>query len=105
MDDLEKMIEDCKVYIKAMGRLKVFGVSNDGEAVVLLERECEEYREKIEDLQKAVDELRNPVFVPCQELQIDNLVDLPEDMRDRVYMMDVNKDGSITLYFVMEDGE
>lgn len=30
---------------------------------------------------------------------------LPEDMRDRVYMMDVNKDGSVTLYFAVEDNE
>lgn len=105
MNGLKKILEDCKVYRKAIGRLKMFGVSNDGEAVVLLERECEEYRDKIKDLEKLVDELMDPAFVPCQELQSDNLVDLPEDMRDRVYMMDVNKDGSITLYFVTEDGE
>lgn len=83
----------------------MFGVSNDGEAVVLLERECEEYRDKIKALEKLVDELRDPVFAPCQELQSDNLVDLPEDMRDRVYMMDVNKDGSVTLYFAVGDDE
>lgn len=99
MDDLEKFFEDCKVYRKTMRRLKVFGVSNDSEAVVLLERECDEYREKIRRLEKLVEEIRNPVFLPVQEAEVKNVAieSLPEDMRDRVYMIEVNKDGTTRI--------
>ena len=99
MNDLEKFFEDCKEYKKVMGRMKVLGANNDQEAILLLNRECDEYREKIRRLEKLVEEIRNPVFLPAPESEVKNLAieSLPEDMRDRVYMIEVNKDGTTRI--------
>lgn len=107
MDDLEKFIEDCKEYKKAMRRMGVLGAKNDAEAVILLNRECDEYRDKIKRLEKLVEEIRNPVFLPAQEAEEKNLAieSLPEDMRDRVYMIEVNKDGTTRICFCTGEDE
>lgn len=100
MDDLEMFIEDCKEYKKVMGRMKVLGVKNDAEAVILLNRECDEYREKIRSLEKAIRELGDPVFIPSTEERICNecVAALPEDIQKRVHTVRIEPDGAVTMY-------
>ena len=104
MDDLEKFIEDCKEYKKAMRRMGVLGAKNDAEAVIILNRECDEYREKIRSLEKAMCELSDPVFTPLSEERIcgERVADLPEDMKKRVHTVMIEPDGTVTMYLDKE---
>ena len=104
MDDLEKFREDCKEYKKAIGRMKVLGAKNDAEAVILLNRECDEYREKIRSLEKAMCELSDPVFTLSPEERICNecVADLPEDMQKRVHTVRIEPDGAVIMYLDKE---
>lgn len=99
MNDLDKLFDGCKEYKRVMRRMNVLGASNEQEATLLLNRECDQYRDKIKRLEKLVEDIRNPVFLPMQEVEVKNLVieSLPEDMRDRVYMIEVNKDGTTRI--------
>ena len=101
LDKLDKFFDDCKEYKGVMHRMNVLGASNDQEAILLLNRECEQYRDKIKALEKLVDEISNPVFIPAQESEVKNIgiESLPEDMRDRVYMIEVNEDGTTRICF------
>ena len=87
MEDLEKFFEDCKEYKKVMSRMKVLGANNDQEAVLVLNRECDEYREKIRRLEKVIRELNDPVFIPTPEEKTcsECTADLPEDILRRVH--------------------
>ena len=100
MDDLEKFIEDCKEYKKVMRRMGVLGAKNDAEAVILLNRECDEYREKIRSLEKAMCELSDPVFTLSPEERIcsERVSDLPEDMQKRVHTVRIEPDGAVIMY-------
>lgn len=100
MDDLEKFFEDCKEYKKVMGRMKVLGANNDQEAVLLLNRECDEYREKIRSLEKIIRELSEPVFIPSREEKTcsECTTDLPEDILRRVHAVRIEPDGAVTMY-------
>ena len=100
MDDLEKFIEDCKEYKKVMRRMGVLGEKNDAEAVILLNRECDEYREKIRSLEKAMCELGDPVFIPSPEERTcsERVADLPEDILKRVHTVRIEPDGSVTMH-------
>lgn len=104
MDDLEKFIEDCKEYKKVMRRMGVLGAKNDAEAVILLNRECDEYREKIRSLEKAMCELSDPVFTLSPEERIcsERVADLPEDMQKRVHTVRIEPDGAVTMYLDKE---
>lgn len=104
MDDLEKFFEDCKEYKKVMSRMKVLGANNDQEAVLLLNRECDEYREKIRSLEKVIRELNNPVFIPTPEEKtcIECTADLPEDIFRRVHTVRMESDGTVTMYLYKE---
>ena len=100
MDDLEKFFEDCKEYKRVMGRMKVLGVKNDAEAVILLNRECDEYREKIRSLEKAIRELGDPVFIPSPEekTRSECTAHLPGDILRRVHTVRIEPDGALTMY-------
>ena len=100
MDDLEKFFEDCKEYKKVMGRMKVLGVNNDREAALLLNRECDEYREKIRSLEKAIYELDDPAFIPSPDEKMcsECMADLPEDILKRVHTIRIEPDGAVTMY-------
>lgn len=100
MDDLEKFFEDCKEYKRAMGRMKVLGAKNDAEAVILLNRECDEYREKIRSLEKAIREFDDPVFTPSPEERIcsECIAALPEDIQKRVHTVRIEPDGAVIMY-------
>lgn len=100
MDDLEKFIEDCKEYKKVMRRMGVLGAKNDAEAVILLNRECDEYREKIRSLEKAMCELSDPVFTtsPEEKTCSECIADLPEDILKKVHTVRIEPDGAVTMY-------
>lgn len=104
MDDLEMFIEDCKEYKKAMRRMGALGAKNDAEAVILLNRECDEYREKIRRLEKMIDELNDPVFIPSPEEKTcsECTADLPEDILKRVHTVRIELDGAVTMYLDKE---
>ena len=99
MNELDKFFDDCKEYKRVMHRMNVLGASNEQEAILLLNRECDQYRDKIKGLEKLVEEIRNPVFLPAQEVEVKNLAieSLPKDMRDRVYMIEANEDGTTRI--------
>lgn len=107
MDDLDKFFDDCKEYKRVMHRMNVLGASNEQEAILLLNRECDQYRDKIKSLEKLVDEIRHPVFIPVQEAEVKNVAieSLPEDIRDRVYMIEVNKDGTMRIFLCTGEEE
>ena len=73
MNELDKFFGDCKEYKRVMHRMNVLGASNEQEAIFLLNRECEQYRDKIKSLEKLVDEISNPVFIPAQEAEVKNI--------------------------------
>lgn len=100
MDSLDKFFEDCKEYKKVMGRMKVLGANNDAEAVLLLNRECDEYREKIRRLEKIIYESNDPVFIPSPEERTcsECTADLPEDILKRVHTVRIEPDGAVTMY-------
>lgn len=99
MNELDKFFDDCEEYKRVMHRMNVLGASNEHEAILLLNRECGQYRDKIKRLEKLVDEISHPVFIQAQEGEVKNMAieSLPEDMRDRVYMVEVNKDGTTRI--------
>lgn len=107
MNELDKFFDDCKEYKRVMHRMNILGASNEQKAILLLNRECDQYRDKIKMLEKLVEETRNPVFLPAQEVEVKNLAieSLPEDMRDRVYMIEVNKDGTTRICFCTGEEE
>lgn len=107
MNELDKFFNDCKEYKRVMHRMNVLGASNEQEAILLLNRECDQYRDKIKRLEKLVEEIRNPVFLPAQEVEVRNLSieRLPEDMRDKVYMIEVNKDGTTRIFLCTGEEE
>lgn len=100
MDDLDKFFEDCKEYKKVMGRMRVLGANNDQEAVLILNRECDGYREKIRSLEKTIYGLSDPVFIPSSEEKTCSgcTADLPEDILKRVHTVRIEPDGAVTMY-------
>ena len=104
MDDLEMFIEDCKEYKKVMRRMGVLGAKNDAEAVILLNREWDGYREKIRSLEKMIHELNDPVFIPSPEERTcsECIADLPEDIMKRVHTVRIEPDGAVTMYLDKE---
>lgn len=104
MDDLEMFIEDCKEYKKVMSRMKVLGAKNDAEAVILLNRECDRYRERIRSLEKIIYKSNDPVFIPSPEEKTcsECTADLPEDILRRVHSVRIEPDGTVTMYLDKE---
>ena len=80
--------------------LKIRLQKKDVEAGILLNRECDEYREKIRSLEKAMCELGDPVFTPSPEERIcsECSADLPEDILKRVHTVRIEPDGAVTMY-------
>lgn len=80
--------------------MKALGANNDQEAVILLNRECDGYREKIRSLEKKIYELNDTVFIPSPEERIcsERVADLPEDMQKRVHTVRIEPDGAVTMY-------
>lgn len=84
--------------------LKIRLQKKDVEAGILLNRECDEYREKIRSLEKAMCELSDPVFTLSPEERIcsECIADLPEDIMKRVYAVRIESDGAVTMYLDKE---
>lgn len=113
---MEKAIECLGKYEKAMIRLNRLGVKTDVEAIAHLENEIDYYREKIRSMEE-----RNNVradlkdafryatmsIMPAEatEAKMPILESIPKDMRDRVYSIEQNRDGDITVYFDTEGKE
>ena len=84
--------------------LKIRLQKKDVEAGILLNRECDEYREKIRSLEKAMCELGDPVFTTLPEERIcsERVADLPEDIQKRVHTVRIEPDGAVIMYLDKE---
>lgn len=52
MGDLRQFVEDCKVYHRAMDRMKTLGIHDEQKAIVYLQREIDQYRDKIRSMEE-----------------------------------------------------
>ena len=96
MGDLRQFVEDCKVYHRAMDRMKSLGIHDEQKAIVYLQREIDHYRYNIRGMEESVrfneDVKKNTHTANLFEC-------IPKDMRDRVYSIEQSADGNITVYF------
>ena len=54
MGDLRQFVEDCKVYHRAMDRMKTLGIHDEQKAIVYLQREIDQYRDKIRSMEESI---------------------------------------------------
>ena len=108
MLELEKILEELKRIKDGNRKEKLYAKyppnSKDQEAVILLNRECDGYREKIRSLEKMIYKLNDPVFIPSPEERIcsECIADLPEDILKKVHTVRIEPDGAVTMYLDKE---
>ncbi len=54
MDELKQFVEDCKVYHRAMDRMKSLGIHDEQKAIVYLQREIDQYIDKIRSMEESL---------------------------------------------------
>ena len=80
---------DCETYVRTMERLEKLGVKTDKEAVICLARELDFYRDKLMNLE--------------EQTMARALERIPQNMRDRISFIEHAADGSVTIYFDVEE--
>lgn len=80
---------DCETYVRTMERLEKLGVKTDKEAVICLARELDFYRDKLMNLE--------------EQTMARALERIPQNMRDRISCIEHAADGSVTIYFDVEE--
>lgn len=98
---------DCETYVRTMERLEKLGVKTDKEAVICLARELDFYRNKLRSLEgqtrarahAAMSVIPEEATEPCALI----LERIPQNMRDRISCIEHAADGSVTIYFDVEE--
>ena len=99
-DELKQFVEDCRVYHRAMDRMKVLGIHDEQKAIVYLQREIDQYRDKIRSMEERLrfdeDVTHTADLFEC----------MPKDMVDRILSIYVDSDGmSVTFDSCVERRE
>lgn len=96
MGDLRQFVEDCKVYHGAMDRMKALGIFDEQKAIVYLQREIDQYRDKIRSMEES---LRFNEDVK-KNTHTSNLFErMPKEMVDRITSMYMDSDGNVNVMF------
>lgn len=109
--------KDCASYQKAMVRLRRIGIKEDNEAVIYLQREVDNYRKLVEELEeeKAKNMCENGfdgiflndkgmLFARINDeggVEMPILKNMPKDLRDRINSIDLTADGNLSIHFNM----
>mgnify|MGYP005801662471 CR=1 FL=1 len=101
MDDLGKLNEDCKVYRKAMDRMKVLGIRDEQKAIVYLQREIDYYRDKIRSIEEIA---RSNEGVKKNTHTADLFRCMPKDMASRISSLYMDSDGNVSVMFGTNEG-
>ena len=96
MGDLRQFVEDCKVYHRAMDRMKVLGIHDEQKAIVCLQREIDQYRDKIRSMEESA---RFNEDVKKNTHTADLFECMPKDMVDRITSMYIDSDGNVNVMF------
>lgn len=95
MDDF-RLNEDCKVYHKAMNRMKVLGIRDEQKAIVHLQREIDYYRDKIRSMEEII---RSNEDAKKNIHTADLFRRMPKDMASRISSLYMDSDGNINVLF------
>lgn len=96
MGDLRQFVEDCKVYHGAMDRMKALGIFDEQKAIVYLQREIDQYRDKIRSMEESA---RFNEDVKKNTHTADLFECMPKDMVDRITSMYIDSDGNVNVMF------
>lgn len=96
MDEFGKFIEDCKVYRRAMDRMKVLGIRDEQRAIVYLQREIDHYRDKIRGMEEIA---RSNEGVKKNIHTADLFGRMPKDMASRISFLYMDSDGDVSVMF------
>lgn len=103
----EEFRADCESYVKARERLEILGIKTDKEAVVCLARELDFYRNKLRDLEEQTraraDAAMSVIPEGATEPHALILERIPQNMRDRISCIEHAADGSVTIFFDVEE--
>lgn len=96
MGDLRQFVEDCKMYHKAMDRMKVLGIHDEQKAIAYLQREIDQYRDKIRSMEESVrfneDVKKNTHIADLFEC-------MPKEMVNRILSIYIDSDGNMNSTF------
>lgn len=96
MDDLRQFVEDCKVYHRAMDRMKTLGIHDEQKAIIYLQREIDHYRDKIRSMEES---LRFNEDVKKNTHTANLFECMPKDIVDRIMSMYMDSDGNMSVTF------
>lgn len=96
MDDLKQFVEDCKVYHRTMDRMKALGIHDEQKAIVYLQREIDQYRDKIRSMEESA---RFNEDVKKNTHTADLFECMPKDMVDRITSIYMYSDGNVNVMF------
>lgn len=96
MDELKQFVEDCKVYRRAMDRMKALGIHDEQKAIIYLQREIDQYIDKIRSMEES---LRFNEYVKKNTHTANLFECMPKDMVDRITSMYMDSDGNMSATF------
>jgi len=96
MDDFRQFVEDCKVYHRAMDRMKTLCIHDEQKAIVYLQREIDHYRDKIRSMEES---LRFNEDVKKNTHTANLFECMPKDIVDRITSMYMDSDGNMSVTF------
>lgn len=94
MGDLKQFVEDCKVYHRAMDRMKVLGIHDEQKAIVYLQREIDQYRDKIRSMEEG---LRFNEDAKKNTHTADLFECMPKEVLNRISTIYTDSDGSMSV--------
>ena len=98
---------DCETYVRTMERLEKLGVKTDKEAVICLARELDFYRDKLMNLEEQTMARANAAMSVMSKEATEphalTLERIPQNMWDRISCIEHAADGSVTIYFDVEE--
>lgn len=103
----EEFRADCETYVRTMERLENLGIKTDKQAVICLAREIDFYRNKLRSLEGQTRARANAAMsvMPKEATEPHALIleRIPQNMRDRISCIEHAADGSVTIYFDVEE--
>lgn len=95
-DELKQFVEDCKVYRRAMDRMKTLGIHDEQKAIVYLQREIDQYRDKIRSMEESI---RFNEDVKKNTHTANLLERMSKEMVDRITSIYIDSDGNMSATF------
>ena len=96
MGDIIQFVEYSKVYHRAMDRMKSLGIHDEQKAIVYLQREIDQYIDKIRSMEES---LRFNEYVKKNTHTANLFECMPKDMVDRITSMYMDSDGNMSVTF------